>query len=98
MKQVIVRPSAAADIENAYQWYEQQKAGLGAECLAALRATMDLVLVHPEAFPVLHRETRRVLLRYRFPYGLFYRIHGETLVVVACMHAKREPRRWKSRR
>ena len=98
MIRVLVRPAAAADIENAYQWYEQQRAGLGAEFLAALRATMDLVLIHPEAFPVIHRETRRVLLRHRFPYGLLYRTHGETLVVVACMHAKREPRRWKSRR
>ena len=98
MIEVLVRPSAAADIEDAYQWYEQQRPGLGVEFLAALRATMDLVLVHPEAFPVLHRDTRRVLLRHRFPYGLFYRVYGETVVIVACMHAKREPQRWKSRR
>jgi plasmid stabilization system protein ParE len=98
VNRVVVRPSAAADIEDAYQWYEEQRVGLGAEFLVALRATMDIVLVHPEAFPVLHRDTRRVLLRNRFPYGLFYRIHDETVVVVACMHAKRRPRRWKSRR
>jgi plasmid stabilization system protein ParE len=58
---------------------------------------MDLVLVHPEAFPVLHRDTRRALVRHRFPYGLYFQLHGETVVVVACLHAKRHPRRLRSR-
>ena len=29
MKQVVVRPAAAADIEDAYEWYESQQPGLG---------------------------------------------------------------------
>ena len=29
--------------------------------------------------------------------GLFYRVDGDTIVVVACMHAKRNPRRWQRR-
>ena len=97
MTQVIVRPAAAADIEDAYQWYESQRLGLGEEFLAALRLTHDRMLEHPEAFPVLHRDTRRALIPRRFPYGLFYRIYSDTIVVVACMHAKRDPRRWQRR-
>lgn len=97
MKRVLVRPAAAADIEDAYQWYEAQRPGFGEEFLAALRSARDRVLEHPEAFPVLHRETRRALIPQRFPYGLFYRIYGDTIVVVACMHAKRDPRRWRRR-
>ena len=97
MKQVVVKPAAAADIEDAYQWYESQRPGLGEDFLAALRFTRDRVLERPEAFPVLHRDTRRALIPQRFPYGLFYRIYGETIVVVACMHAKRDPRQWQRR-
>jgi len=97
LTQVVVRPAAAADIEEAYEWYESQHPGLGEEFLAALRSTRDRVLAHPEAFPVLHRATRRALIPQRFPYGLFYRIYGDTIVVVACMHAKRDPRRWQRR-
>jgi len=95
--EIVVRPAAAADIEDAYLWYEQQRAGLGHEFPKPLRAMMDLMQVHPGAFPILHRETRRALCRRRFPYGLFLRVHGETIVVVACMHAKRHPRRLRSR-
>lgn len=97
MTQVVVRPAAAADIEDAYHWYEQQRPGLGEDFLAALRSTLDRVVTHPEAFAVVHRATRRALVPRRFPYGLFYRIYGDTIVVVACMHAKRNPQRWRRR-
>jgi hypothetical protein len=30
----------------------------------------------------------------RFPYGVFYGIDGEALVIVAVIHAHRHPRRW----
>ena len=97
MTQVIVRPAAAADIEEAYQWYESQGPGLGEGFLAALRLLRDRVLEDPEAFPVLHRDTRRAFIPRRYPYGVFYRIYGDTIVIVACMHAKRDPRRWQRR-
>ena len=97
MKGVVVRPAAAADIEDAFAWYERQRDGLGREFLGALRTTMDLVLIHPEAFPVLHRGARRALVQRRFPYALFFRTDGDLIVLVACMHAKRHPRRWRSR-
>jgi plasmid stabilization system protein ParE len=98
VKQLVVRPAAAADIADAYEWYESQRAGLGEEFLAALTSVRDRVLSHPEAFPVVHRATRRALIIRRFPYGLFYRLHGDTIVIVACMHANRDPRRWQRRR
>jgi plasmid stabilization system protein ParE len=97
VKRVVVRPAAAADIEEAYQWYESQQPGLGDQFLAALTLTRDRILEHPEAFPVLHRDTRRALIPRRFPYGLLYRVYDDAIVVVACMHAKRDPRVWQRR-
>jgi toxin ParE1/3/4 len=97
VRRVLVRPAAAADIEDAYEWYESRQPGLGDEFLNALRTIRDRLLEHPEAYPVLHRDTRRALIAERFPYALFYRIYGDTVVVVACLHAKRDPRRWQRR-
>ena len=93
----VFRPAAAADIEDAYRWYENQRKGLGDQFLDAVTACVEAVQRHPERFPVLHRDTRRALLR-RFPYGLFYRIHGDTIIVVACFHVRRRPRVWRTRR
>lgn len=97
MKSIIFRSAAAADVEDAYRWYETQRAGLGEEFLSALRTVSESVRAHPEQWPIIHRQTRRALL-WRFPYGLYYRVFEEQIVVVACFHAKRDPRRWQSRK
>ena len=62
MKRVVVRPAAAADIEDAYEWYESRQPGLGEQFLAALRSVQERLLDHPESFPVLYRDTRRALI------------------------------------
>jgi plasmid stabilization system protein ParE len=97
VKQAIFRPAAAADVEEACRWYEQQRSGLGGEFLLSLDATLRAIGEQPEQYPVLHRATRRALLA-RFPYGLYYRIHGDLLVIIACMHARRDPKMWQRRR
>lgn len=84
MTRVVVRPAAAADIEDTYQWYESQQPGLGEEFLAALSATHDRIVEHPEGYPIVHRNTRRALIPRRFPYGLFYRIVGDTIIIIGC--------------
>ena len=96
MRPIVVRPAAAADIDEAFLWYERQRPGLGEEFLAAVQSTRDSIAAHPAMYPVIHRDTRRALV-HRFPYGIFYRVYGEVIVVVACMHGRRDPRRWKSR-
>jgi plasmid stabilization system protein ParE len=94
--QLLVRPAAAADIEEAYRWYEQQKAGLGEEFLLAVDSILRDIVAHPTTYPLIHREARRALLR-RFPYVVFFRSYGEIIIVLACMHGRRDPSRWKGR-
>jgi hypothetical protein len=57
-----------------------------------LDAAVQRLATNPEGSPVV----RRVRLR-RFPYGLFYRVRPDALVVLACFHARRGPRRWQER-
>lgn len=92
----IVRPAAAADIDEAFLWYEGQRTGLGSEFLAAAQATIDAIAEHPFRHALIRRNTRRALLQ-RFPYGMYYRIYDDIVVVVACMHGRRDPKRWQSR-
>jgi toxin ParE1/3/4 len=94
---LIYRPEAAAEVEHAFNWYEQQRPGLGAEFLAALRRAEMKVQETPLAYRVVRRDTRRFLLQ-RFPYQLLYRIVDDTIAVVACFHGRRSPQRWRSRR
>ncbi len=96
MKPPILRPAAAADVEEAWRWYEARREGLGDEFLVVVQATLESICVHPESAPVVHRDIRRRFLR-RFPYGVFYRLIRGQVIVVACFHAKRSPRIWRSR-
>ncbi|MBI4526859.1 MAG: type II toxin-antitoxin system RelE/ParE family toxin [Deltaproteobacteria bacterium] len=70
--------------------------GPGEDFLAAVRTILESIVANPERFPVIHRQTRRALLR-RFPYGLYYRIVDDQILIVACMHGRRNPRQWQSR-
>jgi len=94
--QVVVRPAAAADIEDAFLWYEQQRPGLGADFLRTVDGALAAIQSSPQLHAVIHRNTRRALLR-RFPYGIYYRIYQDSIVIVACMHGRRDPKRWQSR-
>ena len=90
---LLVRPAAAADLEEAFLWYNARRPGLGGEFLEAVDQVFRGLLENPRGYRVVYRETRRAHVR-RFPYGVFYRIVGDNVVVVACFHGKRDPRRW----
>ncbi len=90
---LLIRPAAAADIEDGYRWYRDKRPELGLEFLAAAKAGIRRVLEAPDTYPILHRNTRRIRLK-RFPYSLYYR---HTIILVACMHGKRDPKRWQRR-
>lgn len=93
---LIVRAEAEADIDAAFNWYEDREPGLGAEFIRSADAVLASVERQPHACPVMYRNARRALLR-RFPYAVFYLIQNDAVEVVACMHFKRHPRRWRSR-
>ena len=76
MKPILVRPAAAADIEETFLWYQTQRLGLGDEFREALQSSLNQIAQNPQLYPVIHRATRRALLK-RFPYGVFYASSGE---------------------
>jgi plasmid stabilization system protein ParE len=94
--QIVVRPAAAADVDEAFLWYESQRPGLGHEFLAAAQNLVDAIAQHPLRYPVVRRDTRRALLP-RFPYAIYFRIYDDVIVIVACMHGRRSSRRWQVR-
>jgi toxin ParE1/3/4 len=93
---LVVRPAAEADILAAALWYEQRAPGLGADFLRAIDVSLAEIQRMPARFPEVHLHCRRALLR-RFPYALYFVLLAETVSVIACMHASRDPRRWEGR-
>lgn len=90
------RTEAAADVLLARDWYDARRPGLGDSFVDSLEHIVDLVAELPEAFPEIAVGLRRALLS-RFPYALYYRLDGDVIDVVACLHTRQSPSRWRSR-
>ena len=86
---IIVRPAAEEDVQAACRWYESERSGLGKELLDEISLAIFLLRKNPELRPVDYRGFRRALLR-RFPYKIFYRIEGDTVIIFRVLHAKRD--------
>jgi plasmid stabilization system protein ParE len=93
---LISQPSVDLDVEAAFDWYENERAGLGVEFLDELRATYDRISNGPHKYQELRGSIRRALLR-RFPYAIYFAIEGDLVVVVAVLHASRDPAEWQRR-
>lgn len=89
-----LRAAARVEIDKAYDWHEERLRGLGASFLQrvddALQGAADL----PEQHAEVHGRIRRVLLK-RFPYGVFYVVDDDAIVVLAVFHARRDPLVWR---
>jgi len=93
---LIVRAEAEADLVASKLWYEEQHDGLGARFIAEVDATFRRIEANPMAFGFVRGKLRRALL-HRFPFGVFYALTDRYIVVVAVLHAARDPRLWGKR-
>jgi plasmid stabilization system protein ParE len=89
-------PEAEAELEAAAEWYEERRAGLGADFIASARAKVDEILDLPRRFPMV-AGTRRAGLD-RFPYVIVYReLATAEVEIVAVAHVRRRPGYWSRR-
>lgn len=93
---VVFRPQAEDELVSARQWYEEQQVGLGARFADAFGEIIGRISSNPSEFPVVYGQIRRAVMR-QFPYGIYFRAHTQTVVIVAVMHGRRHPARWQSR-
>lgn len=93
---LVFHPDVQADTDEAYRWYEQQRAGLGDDFLAELDIVFRRLEQMPGMFQVIWQNVRRALPR-RFPYGVYYRIEQDRVEVLAVHHTRRDPTSWQGR-
>jgi plasmid stabilization system protein ParE len=93
---VVWTPEANKDLLEARAWYDKIRPRLGERFAQAVEATVECLTEHPLQFPVVYRSRRRAGVR-RFPYGILFEVQQRRIVVIACFHGRRNPRRWQSR-
>lgn len=95
MKVVFLSP-AIRELEDAFSWYQEQMDGLGHEFLNEIDECVRRIVSWPGMHRILRKNVRRCLVR-RFPYGLMYEIHIDTIIVMAVAHLHRKPFYWSVR-
>jgi plasmid stabilization system protein ParE len=93
---ILVRGQAKRDLQRAARYYEKQLAGLGRDFVAEIDRLLEWIGENPLLCQTVHQEVRRAIA-HRFPYGLFYKIEGEVIVVIAIVHLRRDPTSWQRR-
>jgi plasmid stabilization system protein ParE len=93
---VVFTQAARLELIEAQDWYESEAAALGHRFREAINVLSERMSANPRQFPFVFKNVRRAFLR-RFPYSLFFVVDGDTLLVLACFHASRDPQQWQRR-
>jgi plasmid stabilization system protein ParE len=82
---------AKPEIQDAYNWYEEQQTGLGEEFLLKLDERLDLISSHSFSFPQKRGSFRECYLG-DFPFIIMYEIKEERINILAVIHTSRNPK------
>jgi toxin ParE1/3/4 len=82
--------TAERDIEQAMDWYDEQRPGLGDEFFMSLEELIDRIEHDPELHPIVVGTSRRAVLG-SFPYLLVYRVLNDRIEVVGVFHSQVGP-------
>lgn len=89
--------AALAEFIAAGRYYNRQVPGLGDDFVDEIEAAVQAVVTAPHTYRVIEDDVRRYLVR-RFPYGLYYTIENEVVIIWAVKHLHRDPDYWQERR
>ncbi len=89
---ILIRISEDAfrDLADGFAFYEAQEAGLGDYFATCLRADIESLRLYAGITRVLYADYHRLLSKV-FPYGIFYTVEEETVLVWAVLDLRRDP-------
>ena len=93
---VVLRDEATAEFDEAFDWYDARRAGLGPEFAAEVQRVFDRVSANPLMHAAVFADIRKGVVR-RFPFCVFYRPHADRVEIIAVFHNSRDPSVWQSR-
>jgi plasmid stabilization system protein ParE len=96
VRRVVFRQRAVAEINEAAGWYEDQRIGLGREFADAVSSSIELIKKNPLQYQRVFKDRHRAVVA-RFRFNLIYFVREDEIVIVACLHGHRDPRRWMAR-
>ena len=91
-----IRKEAEADIAEAYQYYESCRENLGSDFVLCIEESISRIERNPRQYKTIYMNVHRALVR-KFPYGIYYVLIDELIVILGVLHARKNPKHWQSR-
>ena len=90
--EVIIAPEAERELNEAINWYDERKPGVGQRLGRDVRAIMRKAAATPERFRLVSRLTRQARVP-DWEYSIYFTVRNEPprIIIVAVFHAKRNP-------
>ena len=91
MRPYAFHASAREEYLEAIASYDRHGHKLGDAFIAEVESAIQRIRENPEAWIRITPQVRRCTVK-RFPYNLLYRLSGESIMIIAVMHQRRNPR------
>jgi hypothetical protein len=88
LSRAIVTDAAAADMQEAYDWYAEKDSELALQFMMCVRQTVDAIEKSPLRFPIYVQQVRKAPVK-KFPFSVSYITDGNS-IVIACLHDRRD--------
>jgi plasmid stabilization system protein ParE len=93
---VVLRAEAQAEFDEAFDWYDAQRPGLGVAFATQVRDVFARIGANPQLHAVVFADVRKAVVA-RFPYCVYYRVEATRIQVLAVFHSRRDPSIWQAR-
>jgi plasmid stabilization system protein ParE len=90
--EIVVQSEAILEIQKAFEWYEDNRSGLGYEMIQEIEEGFERLSKHPHHYSATNKKYRKVRIN-RFPYMIVFEIEDTKVIIIALRHIKQEPKR-----
>jgi plasmid stabilization system protein ParE len=92
----VFRRAARAEFDDAANWYDSRRTGLGAQFTAAVQKVLDRIAAQPDFYFKVYKDVREALVSV-FPYCIYYQAEPKRVLVLSVFHTARDPAIWQGR-
>jgi len=89
-------PDALEEYQESAQYYVSINPLVARRFVDEIEAAIRQMCKHPKAYTIIEDDIRRCLVK-KFPFGLYFSLEADYLLIVAVMHLSRMPEYWKER-
>jgi plasmid stabilization system protein ParE len=86
-----LRKEAEQDLQDAFNYYQTCRFGLGHEFLLCIEAAVDSIKRNPFQYPIVDQSISRVIV-HRFPYAVYFLVRPDIIIVIGVLHMRRSPK------